>query len=292
MIFTIENEYLQVSVQDKGAELYSVLGANGTEYLWQGDPQYWSGRAYNIFPYVARLTQGCYELDGRLYHMAIHGIARYRVFRPVAQEKTRLVLELAADEDTLAIYPRNFVFRVCYELVGNQLVQTYQVENRDERTLYFGLGGHPGFNVPGNFRDYRFRFQPECAPKRVGFNDDCFTTGELTDYPLEEGRFLNLRHDLFDRDVIVLKGMSSKVVLESTTSDYRVEVTYPGMQYLGLWHKPKTDAPFVCIEPWCSLPARENTRTVFEEQEDLISLAPGKVYENRWTMTFSGTPNT
>ncbi len=285
MIYSIENEYLKVSVQDKGAELQSILGSDGIEYLWQGDPKYWSGRAYNIFPYVARLTEGRYSLDGRIYQMAIHGIARYRVFRPAVQEKTRLVMELAADEETLAIYPRNFVFRVCYALEGNCLVQTYQVENRDEKTMYFGLGGHPGFQVPGKFEDFRFRFEPECAPQRVILNDACFTTGELVDYPLEEGRYIPLRHELFDRDAIVLKGMSSTVVLESPKSGYRVAVSCPGMQYIGLWHKPKTDAPFVCIEPWCSLPAREGILTVFEEQPDLISLEPGKTYENVWTIT-------
>ena len=35
-------------------------------------------------------------------------------------------------------------------------------------------------------------------------------------------------------------------------------VTYPNMTYLGIWHMPKTDAPYICIEPWSSLPSRKN----------------------------------
>ncbi len=288
MIYSIENEFLKVSVQDKGAELQSILGANGTEYLWQGDPKYWAGRAYNIFPFVGRLTEGRYLMDGENHQMAIHGIARYRVFQVAAQEKDRLVMELASDEETYAIYPRHFVFRVIYALEGNTLVQTYQVENRDEKTMYFGLGGHPGFNVPGKFEDYRFRFEPDCQPQRLLFSDDCFITVP-EEYPLEENKYINLRHDLFDRDAIVLQNVSRKVVLESVNGDYRVEVSYPGMPYVGLWHKPLTDAPYVCVEPWCSLPSTAGELTVFEEKKDLISLEAGKTYENVWTIAVSGT---
>ena len=172
MNHTIQNEHLTVTAAARGAELQSILGADGTEYLWQGDPRYWSDRALNIFPCVARLTNGSYYLDGQLYHMDIHGIAPYRDFRLVENTGDRMTLELAADEETLQSYPRRFVFRVTYALQGGTLAVTYEVENRDERTMYFGLGGHPGFRVPlaegASFEDYRLRFSSPCEPKRVG----------------------------------------------------------------------------------------------------------------------------
>lgn len=40
MLHTICNEQLSVCVQEKGAELQSILGCDGTQYLWQGAPQY------------------------------------------------------------------------------------------------------------------------------------------------------------------------------------------------------------------------------------------------------------
>lgn len=287
MNHTIQNEWLTVSTAEKGGELQSILGADGTEYLWQGDPKYWSDRALNIFPYVARLTGGCYYLDGKLYHMDIHGIAPYRNFRLVSNTGDRMVLELVSDEDTYRQYPREFAFRVIYALQGSTLEVTYEVENRDERTMYFGLGGHPGFNVPmdgGRFEDHRLRFGEACQPKRICFSQDCFVTGERRTYPLEEGRYLPLRHDLFDEDAIVLTDVNHSVTLESTVSTHAVTVTYPQMDYLGLWHWPRTDAPYLCIEPWCSLPAREDSVTVLEEQKDLIRLEPGAIYTNCWTI--------
>ena len=290
MIHTIQNEFLTVSAKEAGAELQSILGADGTEYLWQGDAKYWSDRALNIFPYVARLNDKKYYMDGELHEMAIHGIAPYRDFTVVEHDGTKMVFELRSDEKTLAEYPRSFVFRIVYALEGKTLTVSFQCENLDGRTMYFGLGGHPGFNVPlapgKAFEDYRLRFAEVCEPYRVGFTADCFVTHEDTPFPLEEGTVLKLRHDLFDDDAIVLRDMAREVTLECGGGP-SITVRFPGMQYLGLWHWPKTDAPYVCIEPWCSLPADAGKITVFEEQSDLISLEPGKTYINDWSISIS-----
>ena len=120
----------------------------------------------------------------------------------------------------------------------------------------------------------------------MGFTADCFVTHEDTPFALEEGTVLKLRHDLFDDDAIVLRNMAREVTLECGGGP-SITVRFPGMQYLGLWHWPKTDAPYVCIEPWCSLPADAGKITVFEEQSDLIALEPGKTYTNDWTITIS-----
>lgn len=287
-MLTIQNEFLTVTVSPKGAELQSILGCDGTEYLWQGDSRYWPDRALNIFPYVARLTGGCYELDGRRCHMNIHGIAPYREFRVARHRDALLVLELTSDGETLREYPREFAFRIGYALSGGTLTVTYEVENRDERTMYFGLGGHPGFNVPlsgGAFEDYRLRFSQRCQPKRIGFTDDCFLNGQEAPFPLEEDTLLPLRHDLFDQDAIVLRDMARQVTLERAGGSHSVTVSFPQMPYLGIWHMPRTDAPYVCIEPWCSLPSTKDTIAVFEEQADLLRLEPHKIYRNQWSIS-------
>lgn len=288
MVHTIKNDFLTVSVAEEGAQLQSILGRDGTEYLWQGDAAYWPDRALNIFPYVARLTQGSYYLDGQLHQMAIHGIAPYRRFRLAERRDDALVLELTADQDTLAQYPRDFRFRIHYLLNGSTLEVVFEVENRDEKPMYFGLGGHPGFNVPlvpgKSFSDYRLRFAEPCRPQRVGFTAACFLSGANTDYPLEEDRFLPLRHDLFDDDAVVLRNVFRQVTLEAPGDSHAVTVTFPQMPYLGIWHMPKTDAPYVCLEPWCSLPSTQDQIAVLEEQADLISLAPGAAYRNQWSI--------
>lgn len=292
MLHTIANDRLTVAVDDLGAQLWSIRSADGTEYLWQGDPAYWSDRALTIFPYVARLWQGQYEMDGQKHGMPIHGFAPTSRFVLEEKTDTRMVLALESNEETYAQYPRRFAFRVIYALKGDALAVTYEVENRDERTMHFGLGGHPGFNVPLEaglrFEDYRLRFFVPCSPVRVGFTEDCFVSGQDAPFPLEDGCVLPMRHALFDDDALVLRDMARSVTLEAPGGTRSVTVTFPDMPYLGIWHWPRKDAPYVCIEPWRSLPARAGRVAVLEEQEDLVHLAPGARYANCWQIAIHG----
>ena len=57
------------------------------------------------------------------------------------------------------------------------------------------------------------------------------------------------------------------------------------MPYLGIWHAPGTDAPYICIEPWLSLPATAGEPTVFENRPDLAEIGPGETYRNIWSVT-------
>ncbi len=288
MNHTIQNAFLKVTVAELGAELQSIQNGEGKEFLWQGVSPYWDQRAINLFPYVGRLTEGTYRMDGNLYKLPIHGFAPWVEFALTEKEEDHIVFTLTDNDELYAQYPRRFAFRVGYYLEENTIKVRFEVENRDEKTMYFGLGGHPGFQVPMEkgeaFTDYRLRFQP-CKPKRVDFTDKCFITGTVSDFPLVEDQFLPLSHDLFDRDAVVLKDMPREVVLEKAGGKHSIRVTFPQMPYVGFWHTTKSDAPFVCIEPWCSLPSAQDTIADFEKQEDLISLAAGASYQNTWSIT-------
>ena len=43
----------------------SIKDTKGREYLWQRDEKYWGDSAINLFPYIARLTQGKYTYRGK-----------------------------------------------------------------------------------------------------------------------------------------------------------------------------------------------------------------------------------
>ena len=80
MIYTIQNESLTVRVEDLGAQLSSIQPPDGTEYLWQGDPDIWARRAPILFPFIGRLRENTYCLDGLPYAISTHGFARDMVF--------------------------------------------------------------------------------------------------------------------------------------------------------------------------------------------------------------------
>lgn len=292
MLYEIKNSFITVAVNEIGAELFSIR-KNGVEYLWQGDEKYWSDRALTIFPYVARLFGGEYTTRGATcaekYKMDIHGFAPKSVFSAEKVSENKLFMTLSANEETKKQYPWEFTFQVTYELIENTLFVTYSVTNEDGKTMYFGIGGHPGFNVPISdgvkFEDYELTFNEASEPKRVLFTPDCFVTGEVENFRLEGGTTIPLSHSLFDDDAIVLTDMPKTVTLGTKKDGRCVTVSYPDMKYLGIWHMPRTDAPYVCIEPWRSLPSRHGKITAFEEQEDLVKLPAGETYENKWSIT-------
>ena len=76
-------------------------------------------------------------------------------------------------------------------------------------------------------------------------------------------------------------------MLCSAKTSRSVTVTYPQMPYLGIWHMPHTDAPYVCIELWASLPSRQDVVEELSCKSDLIHLAQGAEYENVWTIMIS-----
>ena len=207
----------------------------------------------------------------------------------VEHDRNHLVLELTDNKETYRQYPFSFVLRVIYRVIGNSLEITYQIENHCAETLPFGIGAHPGFNIPlvdgESFEDYSITFSHPCQPDRVGFTPTVYLSGHDERYPLVDGIRIDLRHDLFDKDAIILKNVDREATLQSRVSARGVRVSYPDLPYLGIWHWPKTDAPYVCIEPWSSLPARQDVVEDFYCKSDMIHLAPGKNYETTWTIT-------
>ena len=286
---TLENSRLRLTVDSLGAQMMSLQTLDGREYLWQGDPRYWCDRAPILFRFVGRLTENSSRYGGQVYSMGIHGFAAHQDFSCLCPEPNRLVLQLTDNGETREQYPFAFSLNIIYELIDNRVQVTYQVENTGTGMLPFGIGGHPGFRIPleegEQFDDYILDFTGGCQPDRVGFTPQVFLSGQDQPYPLKEGKYLPLRHDLFDEDAVILKNMSREVALRSRLSPHGVQVSYPDMPYLGLWHVPNTDAPYLCIEPWSSLPARQNVVEDFACKSDLIQLGPGKTYINTWSIT-------
>lgn len=286
MIHTIRGKGLSAGISTAGAELMSLCGADGTQYLWQGDPKYWPDRAINIFPYVARLTKGCYTYQGRTYHMPIHGFAPTAEFAVTEKSEDSVTFTLESCPEFYEQYPFLFRYSIRYSIRENTLDVELKAENLDSKTMYFGLGGHPGINVPLeeglSFEDYFLEFPP-CRPRRVEFTPECFVSGREHPFPLEEGK-LPLRHDLFDEDAIVLKGIPGRVTLRSEKGARGVTLIAPDQPVCGFWHMPRTDAPYICLEPWSSLPSRQDVIEDLEKQEDLIALPAGQTYTTTWSL--------
>ena len=286
----LENDNLRVKISETGGKLQSIYGKEAAlEYLWQGDPAYWKGTAPNLFPFIGRLFEKRYLLDGKSYDMKIHGFLSGLPMQILSRQQSSVLLAAEDNEQTRTVYPYRFRVLFHYILERNRLQIRFTVENRSERCLYFGVGGHPGFRVPLeaglDFSDYRLSFDEPCKPMLVDFSQGVLCTGIRTPYPLQNERLLLLRHDLFTQDAIVLADAPRKITLTSPAGCHGVCVEYPQMPYVGFWHTPNTDAPFVCIEPWSMLPGREGVLEELPHMADVCSAEPGCQAENIWSIS-------
>lgn len=289
MEYIIQNDCLTVSVSDIGAELMSVKTADGHEYLWQGDEKYWAGRAPIMFPICGRLYNGEYTYLGKTYTLPNHGFARKSKFELKSVSKSLVTLELSANEETRSVYPFDFVFDVTFSLKDSCLDVKYEVKNTDTKELIFSVGGHPAFNAPLDnglaFEDCYVEFAKSCEALRVDFSPACFLTHQDKLYNPQGTKRIDLRHDLFDNDAIFLYNVAKEVKLGSDKTQRSVTMRFDGMKYIGLWHAVKTDAPYVCIEPWTSVPATEGKVDNLLTKEEMIHLPVGYTYKNGYSVT-------
>ena len=283
MIYTIKNEQLTVEVSSLGAELQSVKTNDGCEYLYQGNPEFWSGRAPIMFPICGRFFGGKYNYLGKEYEMGSHGFARNSEFSVSSQSESAVTLTLLENEETKKSYPFNFKFDVTFSLNGKELFVDYKVTNTDEKTLIFALGGHPAFNVPLDkglkFEDYIVEFDKSCDAVKVDLSPTCFCTYDDQIYTQGGTKAINLTHELFDNDAIFLYNVPKKVTLYSPLGVRAVTVKFDKMKYVGFWHATKKPAPYVCIEPWTSIPSKDGEVDNLLTKREMIHLEPGYVHK-------------
>ncbi|MFL1695467.1 aldose 1-epimerase family protein [Weissella kandleri] len=251
----LENDLLTVKVNELGAELSSLqLNATKNEYLWQADAKIWGRHAPNLFPIVGRLHDNEYQYQGHKYQMTQHGFARDMTFKVVEQTTEMVKLQLTDNAETKAKYPFAFRFEVTYRLVDDQLNITYHVMNPADETLIFGMGGHPGFNLPmdaqHHFEDYQLEFNPQKTFNRK------VLAGPFVDFQQDttfDGRqILQVRREDYQNDAIILDLQQTpfEIKLYDTQNQHGVVVKIDNAKYAGIWTKADVEAPFLCIEPW------------------------------------------
>jgi len=284
----LENDELKVSLSSKGAELMSIIDKKDqTEYIWQGNPEYWAYHAPHLFPVVGGLNQNSLSVDGNLYPLNRHGFARTSTFRRIESAPQQAIFELRYSQETLAAYPYKFEFQVIYFLVNRSLKVVYKVINLDSKDIYFSVGAHPGFNVPFNnetsFEDYYIEFQiDEHLESHQLAANGLFNNERVS--VLTEDKKLALTYDLFKKDALVFKNIQSRsVILKSEKSTKQVKVDFLNFNYLGLWSKSK--APFICIEPWLGCADADGDQLDISKKEAIQQLKHGHVFETDFTIT-------
>lgn len=290
----LKNDFLTVTLSSKGAELISIKDAEGTEYLWDGDAKYWGRHSPILFPIVCGLWEDTYRINGLKYHMSRHGFARDMEFEVTAKEPNSVCYELLYSDETLEMYPYKFKLLVSYILEENHITVCWQVSNFDNQTIYFQIGGHPAFIVPGNKKGKSLKgklIMDSTAIRLFGNEGGCLKekhkmleTHRLKDeidFPaifkniIPESHCWDFTEHSFDDDAIII---DRSQVHEITILDEE-ECPHVVMEFntpcVGIWSPAGKHAPFVCIEPWYGIADKAGFKGEFKDKYLMNSLQPG-----------------
>jgi galactose mutarotase-like enzyme len=288
VLTSIKNDLIEIAVDTYGAELTSIKTVKDSlEYLWQKDDNYWARQAPPLFPIVGGLPDDRYQLGGQTYEMKLHGFARWCEFTLISSGPEELVYCLGHSEESLRQYPFKFEFLVKYKLEANTLRQSFQVNNLDEKTMFFAVGSHPGFRCPlyegEKMEDYYLLFEkPEQIRGLV--ESQGLLTGETKAF-LDRRREKPLSHSMFGAgELTILKEPASKwLELRNRVNDRRLRLGFEEFSYIGLWSRD--NAPFVCIEPWLGIHPTIGDSLDFETKREMQKLWPKESFECGFSVT-------
>lgn len=277
MLYTLENTNIKITANTFGGELNSIITKNdSTEYLWSGNEEYWKYHSPILFPIVGKVLNNEYTVDGKVYSLPQHGLARVREFEMIEKTDKSITFELLWSEDTLKVYPYKFSLKLSYELLEDGVKCSYNVTNLDDKKIYFQIGGHPAFMCPlrtgETFDDYYFEFNEKETTSLMELDKNTgYYTGVSKPFFNNENR-INLSFSLFENDALVFDSLkSTKITLKSEKNNKSLTMDYTGFPYLALWTKA-TGAPFVCIEPWYGHSDFDNFKGEFKDRSGMFSL--------------------
>ena len=268
MRYKLSNEHLTITVATRGAELVHVL-CDGKERLWQNEDGSWRGHAPVLFPVCGHCGM---TVEGKDYPLSAHGFAKKSEFTLFSRSESHLCFRLDSSEATARVYPFAFRFLVRYELHGRALKVTYEVQNPQDKPLYFSCGGHESYALERTLADYKLVFPAPVQLTHLFHDEGGYLTGETLDFGMR--RELPLPEELLqDGNTLILKNLAVREATLCTKEGERVaSLAFPDFANLLLWRPG--NAKMICIEPWGNLPDAVGERKEFAQKAGVVCVAP------------------
>lgn len=285
-IISISSNSLTASIDTMGAQLMS-LRKGESEYLWQGDSNWWPRRAPILFPIVGVLKDSKAESAEGTISLARHGLARLNQFEVVEQSPSSVTLQLKSTEETRKSYPYDFELKLIFSVDGDTLTQTYEVTNPANVVLPFTLGAHPAFNIPipdveaSSLNHYHLLFTHSWTSYGPSITDEGLCDYTTPQRLIVDSDTLPLSWELIDREkTITLENVPDRRITlaastEAPSEAHGIQMDFEGFDYLGIW-SATPGCPFVALEPWCGIADTVDCDGIFEHKPGIISLEPGQ----------------
>ncbi len=283
MKYILENDRLTARVATKGAELLSIYSKETEkEYIWQPGAEIWNAHSILLFPNPGRIAHDRTIIGGKVYPATMHGFAKDAEFAVAEYDRTHLVLELAANEDTRFFFPYEFLFRVIFTLKDDVLEERFEVVNRDDKTMYFSLGAHPGFYCPIELgesgEDYVLRFdRPQSIDLLDAEEGTRLLTGKASKLPMDRND-IHVGEHFFDNGPMLYGNVhADTITLLSKKSGRFVEMGIRDFPFMCLWGVG-AKMQILCIEPWCGTSDPTDTDHVWETKLGIEKAEVGETF--------------
>ena len=284
---------LEIITTPSGAELTSIK-YHGEEFLHQGEKVldsngkvYWKRRAPILFPIVGSLKNNTTIINGEKFEMLQHGFARDMKFDMLKISEREYIYVLKYNQETLKMYPFKFELYVSYLIDNNKLIVKYKVKNLDDKTMFFGIGGHPAFAINLKENKYRLEFDEKEENAKFYQLDNgliSYKNNYINKSIMSNDKSISIGKDTFTHDAIIMGNLKSKKIRLIENNNTRLVLDFTGFKYLGIWSKK--NAPFICIEPWYTTADYTDSNSIFEEKKDNIKLEENEEFECSYSITF------
>ncbi len=253
----------------------------------------WSGRMPLLWPCVGRnftperlatgATDCCFERDGRVYDLPIHGFARHREWVQVRDAadaaSASVTLALSDDAASRAVYPWPFALELTHTVTDQALTSIVTI--RSEVDLPFTIGNHITLTLPAGptYGDVVMATNATAAHELI---KPGFVTGQTHPVALSDGVRLS---DHAWRDTVLGEIQGAPCMSVTWPDGFRVTVSQsvgagaefvpPECLLFVMYGNP--ERAYYCPEPWIGWP------NALQTGRGLINLPAGQPFE--WTMT-------
>jgi galactose mutarotase-like enzyme len=274
----LSNSELTATINTFGAELISLKNKSNREYIWEGNPNYWGKHSPILFPIVGSLKNNSYCYNNVVYNLPRHGFAREMDFDVIKKTDSTVVFSIQQSTVTLEKYPFQFELQISYTLINSVLKISFKVINNNDVSMPFSIGAHPAFAIANDFENYELQFEKSENLVVSKLENDLISNTTYT-LPLENNS-MPLTYSLFENDALIFKTIKSKSVTIAENKIPFLKVQYNDFPSLGIW--TKSQAPFICIEPWLGYAETIENNGNLEQKEGIQILGVNQIFETNY----------
>lgn len=221
-----------------------------------------------LFPICGNLPDNTYRCDLGQYQLKQHGFARdlpWTVTDTDIENSASITLTLNSNDETLAVYPFEFMLLFTYQLQDNSLKIIQSYINESDEIMPFSAGFHPYFAVKDK---EQLSFEIPASQYISHLDRQIYPFKGKFDFDSQE---IDLAFTSIDKHSAAIRDNLDRTKIKLRYSDF--------FSTLVVW--TIKDKDYVCLEPWSA------PRNAINTSKKLTYLEPGSTYSALFEINFS-----